>query len=207
MPFDRGLGATIARGKVQEKSFKYFNFSCTCNTLAVMNLERVIRPMLVASSLFLSMIAAHAIGGGSFEFSLFLPIILIGTYLFFYFRKVNEFSGPQLAALVLVFQFLGHMTINGHGMHSNLGMSISHLVAGVIGFHVVRRCERCIEIVEQKFVSVFIPQIFRRINISILRDCHFASESHSAIVSIFKATIRDRAPPSLATFSIEPTTA
>ena len=168
-----------------------------------MKLERAISPTLVSSALFLSMIAAHLIGGGSFEFNFLLPAILIGTFVLLYVKKVNELTGPQLAALILLFQFFGHMTISAHAMNSNLQMSASHVIAGIAGFHVVRRCQRCIERVEQKFISFFIPQIFRAIDFPILRQSQCAGDAVASINSTFKAAIRDRAPPSLATYSIE----
>ena len=171
-----------------------------------MRIERGFSSILISSALFLSMISAHVLGGAAFEFNPALPLILIASIIFLYFKKLNEFSGPQLAALLLLFQFMGHFVVGTHSM-ATAQMSIAHGISGVLGFLTVRHCERCIAKTQDRFVAIFLPQVFDSIRFAVSENVLvFLSYTYS-FFSHRISSIRDRAPPRFATFSIEPTTA
>lgn len=88
------------------------------------------------------MVIAHLLGGGEITINWFAPFVLIASGAIFFIKNPREFRGPSLAAVLLVFQVAGHFSF---GMsHSDGRMSIAHVVALFISFHLIRHFEEIV---------------------------------------------------------------
>ena len=156
-------------------------------------LNRAIRSTVLASVCTLSMVMAHLIGGGELIITWFAPFVFISSTAIFFIKNPKEFSGPTLASVLLIFQLVGHASF---GMsHSDGRMSVAHVVALLISYHLVRHFE---EIVNR--VGIYIRPIVaftpitlveRLSQVSLHTQC--CNKSHNGL-----RHLSDRAPPFLA---------
>lgn len=112
--------------------------------------------LIKLSVLFLSAIGAHEIAGGSF-LPLRLLLIqgsLIGAALII--TRNRSVEGPALAVLALLTQSAGHMVLGGGDKSDEIGMTISHLLAGVMAFQLITHLERVID-----FLSSILNKLFK----------------------------------------------
>ena len=108
-----------------------------------MFLNRAIRSGALASLCTLSMVIAHLLGGGEITINWFAPSVLVLSAAIFFFRNPKDLAGPELAAVLLVFQMAGHFSF---GMaHSDGRMSVAHVVALVVSYHLVRHFEGIVD--------------------------------------------------------------
>lgn len=104
--------------------------------------NRFLRSLTLNLFLFLSVLLFHHLGGGSFAFSpIAMPLFVIST-VYFNARPLKEFSGPGLAATLVVFQILGHFVFHDSSTISAERMYVSHGVAVLLTFFVARHFER-----------------------------------------------------------------
>ena len=158
-----------------------------------MLLNRAIRSAALASLCTLSMVIAHLLGGGEITINWFAPCVLVLSAAIFFHKNPKEFSGPTLAALLLIFQLVGHASF---GISRSDGrMSVAHVVALLISYHLVRHFE---EIVNR--VGIYIRPIVaftpitlaeRLSQVSLHTQC--CNKSHNGL-----RHLSDRAPPFLA---------
>ena len=107
-----------------------------------MLLNRAIRSGALASLCTLSMVIAHLLGGGEITINWFAPCVLVLSAAIFFHKNPKEFSGPTLAALLLIFQLVGHASF---GISRSDGrMSLAHVVALLISYHLVRHFEEIV---------------------------------------------------------------
>jgi hypothetical protein len=129
--------------------------------------NRFYRSLVLNSFLFISVLLFHHLGGGSFSVSpAIIPLFVISS-LYFNARPLKEFSGPGLAATLVVFQILGHLVFHDDTAASDGRMYVSHSLAVVITYVVARYFEKISYIFEALVESVrpiisfewFIPKI------------------------------------------------
>ncbi|MEI7541418.1 MAG: hypothetical protein WCJ89_08075 [Actinomycetes bacterium] len=155
-----------------------------------MLLNRAIRSIGLASLCTLSMVIAHLLGGGEITINWFAPLVFISSTAIFIIKNPKELSGPTLAALLLIFQLVGHASF---GISRSDGrMSVAHVVALLISYQLVRHFE---EIVDR--VGIYItPTIpFTPISIAerLAQDVFYTqccNKSHNGL-----RHLSDRAPP------------
>lgn len=121
--------------------------------------RRIVSSTLTSSSLFLSMGMAHLLGGAVPNFS-FFPLIFWG-FTFILLQKVDlhHLVNSKLAALTLLFQLLGHISLSSNLSGSSFKMAISHLVCGIATFLVIRFGLNALDIVERGLTR-FLPELF-----------------------------------------------
>lgn len=158
-----------------------------------MLLNRAIRSTGLASLCTLSMVIAHLLGGGEITINWFAPLVFFSSAAIFFIKNPKEFSGPTLAALLLIFQLVGHASF---GMsHSDGRMSVAHVVALLISYHLVRHFE---EIVNRVGIYIrpivaFTPLTLVEILSQVSLHTQCCNKSHNGL-----RHLSDRAPPFLA---------
>ena len=158
-----------------------------------MVLNRAIRSTGLASLCTLSMVIAHLLGGGEITINWFAPLVFFSSAAIFFIKNPKEFSGPTLAALLLIFQLVGHASF---GISRSDGrMSVAHVVALLISYHLVRHFE---EIVNRVGIYIRPTVAFTPITLverssqdSFHTQC--CNKSHNG-----KRYLSNRAPPLLA---------
>jgi len=161
--------------------------------------RQIVRSTVTSSSLFLSMGMAHFLGGAIPNFS-FLPIIFWG-FTFILLQKVDlhHLANSKLAALTLLFQVLGHISLSSNLSGSSFKMAISHLGCGITTFLVIRFGLNALDILERGLAR-FLPDPFS----SFAADEFSITEVVRALSLDFLKLILDqtrlmRAPPMFAT--------
>ena len=144
----------------------------------------------ITTSMFLlnSVLLAHYFGGAPFHISKYFLILALVT---FYALPDQIEAGPNLAYFVLIFQGLGHVSLEFVGA-SPSRMSINHLVAGILTYHFIVRFDQIIE----KLSEWFVPVNFKTISFTHLN----VSQVHTYLVLIFHKHIRRfllRGPPAI----------
>ena len=155
-------------------------------------MNRIIRAATLASLCTLSMVIAHLLGGGELTINWFAPCVLVFSLVMFYIKNPRDFAGPELAAILIVFQAAGHFSFGIS--HSDGQMSIAHLVALIVSFNLVRQFERIIERVgiylARNFVFNFFKFPEKLVNPSIW--VRRFNNSHECLKHAF-----ERAPPTI----------
>lgn len=114
-----------------------------------MVIARAVRSIALASLCTLSMLLAHLLGGGDLTLNWLAPSFLFVSFGVFYSLNSQEFSGPVLATVLLIFQLAGHVALGAS--HSDSRMSCAHGLALFVSFHVVRHFEALVSRVESFF--------------------------------------------------------
>ena len=158
-----------------------------------MLIQRLIRSLAFTSLFTLSMALAHLIGGGALTVTLFAPALFICSAFFLFIKAPNEFSGPALASLLLIFQIGGHLCFTMP--HSDTRMSIAHAIAVFLSFHLVRHFEELIARIE-----LFITQTitFTPIKLVDFVKIGFFSRIWCINSEILASHLFERAPPASA---------
>lgn len=89
---------------------------------------QVIRSLILSSFLFLSVITSHHLAGGEIVNISPLCLISIAAFVFFSVKFPKSLEGPKLAALLLIFQLVGHFILNTNST-SDIKMFFSHAFA------------------------------------------------------------------------------
>jgi hypothetical protein len=157
-----------------------------------------IRSFALNSTLFLSLLLSHHIGGGDFNLSPFLLFVFIPSFLLFLVRPVSSIRGPFLAMLLLFIQFLGHFELSPNMNVPILRMSLAHIAGMVVGYAVScdfdRRFNALVELLHSFFAAPFLV-----VNNSIIEFNEiFIFGTDSVAVSRFFNNVRKRGPPSFA---------
>ncbi len=118
-----------------------------------MLIQRFLRSATLTSLFTLSMALAHIVGGGELTISGYAPFVLIISTIIFSLRTPKELSGPELAAILLIFQISGHLCFAMP--HNDHRMFFAHLVAVIVSFQLVRHFEALISSIEQFLAQAF----------------------------------------------------
>lgn len=160
---------------------------------------RIVRSALTSTLLFLSMGLAHNFGGAVPKLSGWSLILWVATFLILLKVRLDSISNPALAALVLLFQTLGHSVISAESAPSEIRMSTAHLLAGLITFSAIRFGCHAIDVIERGLTR-FLPVLFQQISLAFLAFKPQISpiRVESALDFLWRAN-QLRAPPSFAT--------
>ena len=136
------------------------------------------------------MVIAHLLGGGEITINWFAPLVFFSSAAIFFIKNPKEFSGPTLAALLLIFQLVGHASF---GISRSDGrMSVAHVVALLISYQLVRHFE---EIVDRVGIYIRPTVVFTPITLveRLSQESFYAqccNKSHNGL-----RHLSDRAPP------------
>ena len=153
-------------------------------------LNRAIRSLALSSVCTLSMVIAHLLGGGELIITWFAPFVFSSSTAIFFIKNPKEFNGPTLAALLLIFQLVGHLSFGNP--KSDDRMAVAHVIALTLSFQLVRHFESIVSRVGSMFARNFtfkliaIPQIFSQ--------QVFSVQSFDKTSNILRS-LSDRAPP------------
>ena len=157
--------------------------------------NRFYRSLVLNSFIFISVLLFHHLGGGSFSVSPAIIPLFVISILYFNARPLKEFSGPGLAATLVVFQILGHLVFHDDTAASDGRMYVSHSVAVVITYVVARYFEKISYILEA-LVEVVRPIISFGLFIPKIQYILLCTKSDSKIFgALALAVLKGRAPP------------
>jgi hypothetical protein len=157
--------------------------------------QRQARSALISTALFSSMGLAHNVGGVIPHFTLWAIVLWISTYFFLSNLDLKRLSNAGLAALVLLFQFLGHLVLSTDTSSSGLRMSAAHFLTGIITFAVIRYGLFALQLLERG-LSRLIPTSFssgevaREFKNALIQKLNFAF-----LIVFSRRTNQLRAPP------------
>ena len=126
---------------------------------------RIVRSAITSTLLFLSMGLAHNFGGAIPTLTIWSLVLWVATFVILSMVRLDSISDPALAALVLLFQTLGHVVISSESAPSDLRMSTSHLFAGLITFLAIRFGCSTIDVLERELCK-FLPVLFQQISVA-----------------------------------------
>ena len=157
--------------------------------------QRQARSAFVSTALFLSMGLAHNVGGAIPHFSIWSVLLWVSTFLFLSKKDLAQLTYSGLAAMVFLFQFLGHLVLSTDSMSSGSRMSASHLLAGVFTFVVIRYGLFSLHALERG-LAAFVPKSFAKVEIP-CSTCSALIESKESTFrnEYSRSTNQLRAPP------------
>jgi hypothetical protein len=106
----------------------------------------------LSTSMFLlnSVLLAHYFGGANFHITKYFLILAFSTI---YLLPDHIETGPKLAYFVLVFQGIGHVSLEISGATSSR-MSTNHLLAGFVTYHFIVRFDEIVEKISDWFIPL-----------------------------------------------------
>jgi hypothetical protein len=157
--------------------------------------HRFLRSITLNGFLFVSILIFHHLGGGSFSISPIIIPLFVLSIIYFNTRPLKEFSGPGLAATLVIFQLLGHLIFHESGTTGAERMYLSHAVAVVMTYFIARNFERIATAVESLIAAV-LPKVSFKIFILKFQQffvCVYFQDK--TLISMIFSVLRDRAPP------------
>jgi hypothetical protein len=137
----------------------------------------------------------HHLGGGSFSISPIVIPLFVLSIIYFNTRPLKEFSGPGLAATLVIFQLLGHFVFHDGTAVSDERMFLSHGIAVVITYFVARYFDK-ISTAFQALIEAVLPKVSFKIFILKFQQffvCVYFQDK--TLISMIFSVLRDRAPP------------
>ena len=161
--------------------------------------RRIVSSAVTSSALFLSMGIAHSLGGAIPSASPSSFIIWAVGFLLLQKVDLHKIPNSALAALVLLFQMLGHFSLSSSSSASTIRMSFSHIFCGLLSFVVIRFGLKALSVLEKGLV-LFLTRSLKTIAISAQIKSKFSWPSSPDFLTAFIQSANQlRAPPSLAT--------
>ena len=153
------------------------------------------RSLILTNILFLSVTLSHHLAGGQIQNFRMLYLLLIATFLFFWKKPLKNFEGPSLAAILIIFQLLGHILMQQNTDNSNSQMVFSHTFSILLTYSFARKVDELAQKLFLLIKDVFIPKALRSFSIRDLGQ----RISHSQIFTFYSdfqlQSIQGRAPP------------
>ena len=137
----------------------------------------------------------HHLGGGSFSISPIVIPLFVLSIIYFNTRPLKEFSGPGLAATLVVFQLLGHLIFHESGTTDAERMYLSHAIAVALTYFIARYFEK-IAIAVETLIAAVLPRVSFKIFILKFQQffvCVYFQDK--TLISMIFSVLRDRAPP------------
>ena len=157
--------------------------------------DRFLRSIALNCFLFISVLVFHHLGGGSFSISPIAIPLFIVSIIYFNTRPLKEFSGPGLAATLVVFQLLGHLIFHESGTTDAERMYLSHAIAVALTYFIARYFEK-IAIAVETLIAAVLPRVSFKIFILKFQQffvCVYFQDK--TLISMIFSVLRDRAPP------------
>jgi hypothetical protein len=156
-----------------------------------------IKTLFLNSLLFVSLIASHHIGGGSFEITQGFIFLMVASTLFFWAKPPRDFQGPWVAAILVIFQGIGHWVLPINSEISEVRMTFSHLAAVVGTYFLAKYFDHIYYFLLQAITALFGIQLFEKTvygaQIASISPAH---SSNSIANELFEIAL-GRAPPFL----------
>jgi hypothetical protein len=157
--------------------------------------HRFLRSITLNGFLFVSILIFHHLGGGSFSISPIVIPLFVLSIIYFNTRPLKEFSGPGLAATLVIFQLLGHLIFHESGTTDAERMYLSHAIAVALTYFIARYFEK-IAIAVETLIAAVLPRVSFKIFILKFQQffvCVYFQDK--TLISMIFSVLRDRAPP------------
>ena len=155
---------------------------------------KAIQALAASSTLLVASFIAHILAGGS-SISLHSAgaiLLVIAAITWFLSRATGD--PIRIALAILAAQNLGHVILGGHP-RSDTQMAFSHLLAGVLSYHLIRYFDRTLPTVGD-FFRLIVPPVFRTLADLFVAPKKHPEFSYRALISSFHSiTYSLRAPP------------
>jgi hypothetical protein len=92
------------------------------------------RSLILNSFLFISVFASHHLAGGGVVLSSPILLLFLFSLLIFWKKPIVEFEGPGLAAVLIIFQLLGHILMEQSSEVSSIQMLLAHFTAAILTY-------------------------------------------------------------------------
>ncbi|MCX6429983.1 MAG: hypothetical protein NTX12_03265 [Actinobacteria bacterium] len=146
--------------------------------------------------LFASLIISHHLGGGNFSFSPYLVSLLVFSFIYFTIRPTAEFTGPQLAGVLMLFQAIGHLTLGSTAGASDTRMVASHVIVFILSYLAVERFDKAILAMFSLLFSFFSLTLFIAIKYVQPRPSAILDQCHEVAPQLLLwSSCLNRAPP------------
>lgn len=157
--------------------------------------SRFLRSLTLNLLLFTSVLIFHHLGGGSFSLSpITLPLFAL-SIVYFNARPLKEFNGPGLAAILVVFQILGHFVFHNSSTISAARMYAAHGIAVVLTYFISRHFEKISNAIDALIESVLPKVRFGVFNPKIEQIVLWIESQNRALATLVFSVLRGRAPP------------
>jgi len=157
--------------------------------------NRFLRSLALNCFLFISVLIFHHLGGGSFSISPIAIPLFVLSIIYFNTRPLKEFSGPGLAATLVIFQLFGHLIFHKSGTTDAERMYLSHAVAVALTYYIARYFEK-IAIAVESLIAAVLPRVtFKIFNLKFQQFFVCISFQDKTLISMIFSVLRDRAPP------------
>lgn len=93
-----------------------------------------LRSLILNSFIFISVFASHHLAGGGVVLSSPILLLFLLSLLIFWKKPIVEFEGPGLAAVLTIFQLLGHLLMEQAPEVSSTQMILAHIVATILTY-------------------------------------------------------------------------
>jgi len=159
--------------------------------------NRLIRSLTLNIFLFLSVVIFHHLGGGSFSINtVTIPLFILSIF-YFNARPLSTFHGPGLAAILVIFQLLGHLIFQSNQTTSQFRMYLSHATAIILTYFVARYFEKISTSLELLLASAIPIIIFKKFNSRCEQVTLLIIFQKYPISFLLNLIQRGRAPPKL----------
>jgi len=153
------------------------------------------RSLILTNILFLSVTLSHHLAGGQIQEFKMLYLLLIATFLFFWKKPIKNFEGPSLAAILIIFQLLGHILMQQNTANSDSRMIFSHTFSILLTYSFAKKIDELAQHVYLLIRDIFIPRIIRLFSISYLGQRIIHNQDFSFYSNFHIQSIQVRAPP------------
>ena len=157
--------------------------------------NRFYRSLVLNSFIFISVLLFHHLGGGSFSVNPAIIPLFVISILYFNTRPLKEFSGPGLAATLVVFQMLGHFVFHDSSAISAERMYSSHGIAVLLTYFISRHFEKISNALDALIKAVLPKVRFGVFNPKIEQFVLWIESQNRALETLVFSVLRDRAPP------------
>ena len=138
---------------------------------------RTIRSLVLTLVLFTTVLISHHMAGGAASISPYALALFTSTFLLFRNFHPKDLEGPKLAAILVIFQGLGHVALSAPASSSPFRMITAHAISVVVGYTFTINLDR-----GARFIRVLLSSIFR--------VPHFSVRNVAIIV--YQKTIQER---------------
>lgn len=110
--------------------------------------------------LFLSLLISHHLGGGDYSLAAGLVPLFFLSFMLFWVRPLRTIEGPKLAAVLVIFQAIGHLSLDSENSVSTIRMSAAHLLAVFASYYLAKDLDRGLLALFNLLASLFVPTTF-----------------------------------------------
>ena len=132
---------------------------------------RTIRSLVLTLVLFTTVLISHHMAGGAASISPYALALLFRNF------HPKDLEGPKLAAILVIFQGLGHVALSAPASSSPFRMITAHAISVVVGYTFTINLDR-----GASFIRVLLSSIFRVPHFSV----------RNVAIVVYQKTIQER---------------